>query len=167
MPTNNEAAARQEAIQKHYLRPRDAGYKTTPGQARNVIGVGIGQRMKLGKPVNERCVRFYVEKKIPLEAVDEPFRIPKMLAGGFPTDVVEARRFVSFDHEIAPGASISVDYNAPNIPASLARHVGRHCEGGECLVRPRIKPRHGHEWACSHFEADHVQSAREVRRQSQ
>lgn len=124
MPTDNESTAREEAIRKHYLRPRDTDYKTTPGQARNVIGVGVGPWNKPGTSVNERCVRFYVEKKIPLEAVDKEFLIPKTLAGNFPTDVIEARRFVSFDHEVAPGASISVDYDAPNVPACLAGTLG-------------------------------------------
>jgi hypothetical protein len=120
MPTNDEFNnARQRAIGEHYLRARDTQYNTAPGQARNVVGVGIGRKLQGGNPA-ELSVRFYVERKIrPLEAIDERFRIPSMFPGGIPSDVIETRRFMSFDSEVAPGANIGVDYSAPNVSSAL------------------------------------------------
>jgi hypothetical protein len=91
-----------------------------------VIGVGIGPRIRNGEPVSdELCVRFYVEKKIrPLEAIDQLYRIPEKLVGDVPTDVVEAGRFVSLGYHGAPGGSIGVDYDAPNIDPGMAGTLG-------------------------------------------
>ena len=124
MPDDLFSQARAQAIAEHYRRPRDKGYKSTPGHARNVIGVSVGPKIQDGKP-KDSCIRFYVEKKIrPLAAVDELFRIPEKLVGDVPTDVIEARRFTSFTDGVGPGTSIGLDYAAPNIDPALAGTLG-------------------------------------------
>ncbi len=116
----DEVLARKRAIDEHYRRERDKTYKTTPGHARNVIGVAIGPRISRTPRPPEQCVRFYVEKKIePPGAVDRPFLIPEEIEG-MPTDVIPAGRFISFDPGAAPGAVIGIDYNAPNVDSALA-----------------------------------------------
>ncbi|MFZ1991092.1 MAG: hypothetical protein WAW96_15130 [Alphaproteobacteria bacterium] len=61
----------------------------------NVVGVGIGYKMVEGKVTSRRCVRFYVEKKLPKEAIPRAFLLPKKIRG-VGTDVVETGRFRAF-----------------------------------------------------------------------
>jgi hypothetical protein len=58
----------------------------------NVVGVGIGPKVKRGKASTQRCIRFYVERKVPESAMPKAFVIPKKIKG-VPTDVVETGRF--------------------------------------------------------------------------
>src|SRR5215831_15561224 len=108
MPSDKDyLTAKKQALLNHCLPLPD---KTTlPVYARNVIGVGIGPRIKANKLRDEQCIRFYVEKKIrPRTAIHPDFRIPPKL-GKIPTDVIETGRFVSFQ-VAGPGAAIGVDY---------------------------------------------------------
>jgi hypothetical protein len=57
----------------------------------NVVGVGVGPKIKKGRATRTASVRFYVEKKVPLKAVPKSQRLPKKIKG-VPTDVVETGR---------------------------------------------------------------------------
>jgi hypothetical protein len=58
----------------------------------NVVGIGIGHRIKAGKPSTQKCIRFYVERKVPEGSMPREFVIPKAIRG-VPTDVIETGRF--------------------------------------------------------------------------
>ena len=57
----------------------------------NIVGVGVGPKIKSGKETRRASVRFYVEKKVPLKAIPKAQRLPKKI-NGVPTDVVETGR---------------------------------------------------------------------------
>jgi hypothetical protein len=66
----------------------------------NVVGIGIGPKVKRGKASGTRCIRFYVEKKVGENAMPKEFVIPKKIKG-VPTDVVETGRFYALAPPIA------------------------------------------------------------------
>ena len=66
-----------------------------PNPQHNVVGVGLGRKIVKGKASANYCVRFYVEKKLPKEAIPKEFMLPEKV-GGIPTDVVETGRFRAF-----------------------------------------------------------------------
>ena len=67
--------AKEQAIQRYYLRAPEPT-PAMPGLARNVIGVGIGPKLKKDQPPGDLCVRLYVERKItPQHAITKPFLI--------------------------------------------------------------------------------------------
>ena len=55
----------------------------------NVHAVGIGQKEVGGKPVKQRCVRFYVIQKLPESLLDPASLLPHEVEG-IPTDVIES-----------------------------------------------------------------------------
>jgi len=57
----------------------------------NVVGVGIGPKVKNGKLTTTVSIRFYVEKKIATKAVPTSVRLPASIEG-VPTDVIETGR---------------------------------------------------------------------------
>jgi hypothetical protein len=57
----------------------------------NVVGIGIGPKLKKGKVTRATSVRFYVEKKVPLKAIPKAQRLPAKI-NGVPTDVIETGR---------------------------------------------------------------------------
>ena len=50
----------------------------------NVCGVGIGPKIKAGKPTGEMAIKVYVTQKV--DSLPEKDRIPEFLEG-YPTDV--------------------------------------------------------------------------------
>jgi hypothetical protein len=61
----------------------------------NVVGVGIGRKIKGGRLTKTRCLRIYVEHKIPLAALPDELLLPESV-GGVVTDVIETGRFRAF-----------------------------------------------------------------------
>lgn len=61
----------------------------------NIVGVGIGQKIKRGKSTRTRCVRIYVERKIPRHLIHPDHLIPEAV-DGVVTDVIEAGRFRAY-----------------------------------------------------------------------
>src|SRR5438477_11670699 len=61
----------------------------------NIVGVGVGRKVKRGKSTRTRCVRIYVERKIPRHLIHPDHLIPGAV-GGVVTDVIEARRFPAY-----------------------------------------------------------------------
>lgn len=55
---------------------------------RNVVGVGIGEKIKDGKPTGRTCVRVYVEKKVAKEKLSKQNLVPPMISD-VETDVIE------------------------------------------------------------------------------
>lgn len=64
-------------------------------QQSNVVGVGIAEKISEGKDTGRLAATFYVEKKLPLEKLDQSIVIPRTVPPGIgggpdlPTDVVE------------------------------------------------------------------------------
>jgi hypothetical protein len=63
--------------------------------AHNVVGIGIGPRLKGGKLSTQKVIRFYVERKVAETSMPREFVIPKAIKG-VPTDVIETGRFTAF-----------------------------------------------------------------------
>jgi hypothetical protein len=59
---------------------------------KNVVAVGIGDRTRKGVRIDERCIRFFVEQKVPARFLRRSSRIPGRI-DGHTTDVVEVGRF--------------------------------------------------------------------------
>jgi hypothetical protein len=57
----------------------------------NIVGVGVGPKIREGRPTATTSIRFYVEKKVPLKAIPRADRLPERI-NGVPTDVVETGR---------------------------------------------------------------------------
>src|SRR5678815_901839 len=102
MLNDQERLARGQAIDdlfKLYKSQVPQKYGTSQGLASKVIGIGMGRKIKRIKGINEvvaeRSVRFYVERKIPKQAIHPDYLIPESVAD-FQTDVIETGRFSSF-----------------------------------------------------------------------
>jgi hypothetical protein len=57
----------------------------------NIVGVGVGPKIRKGKSTATASIRFYVERKLPLKAIPKGDRLPERI-NGVPTDVVETGR---------------------------------------------------------------------------
>src|SRR5947209_4852628 len=57
-----------------------------------VTGVGRGPKIENGVEAGEECLRFYVERKLPKEAIPLGNLLPEVYQG-VPTDVIESGRF--------------------------------------------------------------------------
>lgn len=76
----------------------------------NVVGVGIGYKVKGERKTNQLSVTVLVEQKVPLAALAATDIIPKYVAS-YPTDVIASGTFTAFEHVqgqgvAAPGTSI-------------------------------------------------------------
>jgi len=69
-----------------------SAYAVSTRPHHNVVGIGIGRKITKGKMTGERCVRFYVERKLDKTAIAAEFMLPRTL-NGVPTDVIETGRF--------------------------------------------------------------------------
>src|SRR6266566_6058292 len=128
MPTQEELEnAKERAVFEHYQREPERESQTPTGLATNVIGIGIGRKIKNNRVLPDLCVRFYVDWKIkPGETViREAFRIPEKY-GEVQTDVIETGRFCSFQSTAAPGSSIGLDRQKvpPNVDPSITGTMG-------------------------------------------
>ncbi|GFO98157.1 hypothetical protein ig2599ANME_2379 [groundwater metagenome] len=90
-----------------------------PVGAENIIGVGIGEKYRSGRPTGELCVKVYVIDKLPESEMSEEFVVQSEVEG-FKTDVEEVGELVAFGpitkrchRPIQPGISIGhVDITA-------------------------------------------------------
>jgi hypothetical protein len=71
--------------------PKFAALAASTKRRHNVVGVGVGPKIKNGKTTQTLAVRFYVERKIDLKAIPQADRIPSSI-NGVPTDVIESGR---------------------------------------------------------------------------
>jgi hypothetical protein len=126
--------ARDEAVREHCGRPKE---QTMPaGLARNVIGVGIGPKVKRDGSRGELCIQHYVLRKIePVALIPEKYLIQPRTSNGVLTDVIQTGRFVSFQGEAkraAPGSTIGIDYVAPNVDSNISSTLSAFVKfGGE------------------------------------
>ena len=115
-------------------------------QNSNWIGVGVGIKEVAGATTGQHAVTLYVEKKKPLEEVDEADRFPSFVTVdevNYPTDVVEEPNPVPLDQHGAPdfcytGAESSDHWERQVLPLSANNSVRRPLIGG--IVMSTIPP---------------------------
>ncbi|MBI4277364.1 MAG: hypothetical protein HY660_02810, partial [Armatimonadetes bacterium] len=100
--------------------------------SKNVVGVGIAEKISKGKPTGKLSLTFYVEKKIPLKrlraATAVPPAVPEALSGrqAIPTDVIVLGKLRpeknATRNPIQPGFSIGhIDITAGTLGAIVSR----------------------------------------------
>src|SRR2546427_11762728 len=113
------SSAKKEAATRFLTDSARAAYSTRAVSYQldlNIVGVGIGKKIKGGQPTGTDAVRVYVNRKFPKAQIPQPQLVPVAIRG-IPTDVVETGRFRAFSmaptptprdrfRPIRPGSSI-------------------------------------------------------------
>jgi hypothetical protein len=92
------SAAKESALKGYFSSKPLKGlmpFAARPNPQHNVIGIGLGRKLTNGRLSAKHCVRFYVEKKLPKEAIPANDRLPDQI-DGVATDVIETGRFHAF-----------------------------------------------------------------------
>ncbi len=71
---------------------RELNSAISPAPERNVVGVGIGEKLVDGKPTGIRALKFLVRSKYPEDQISAKHLLPRNVAG-FPADVEEVGLF--------------------------------------------------------------------------
>src|SRR3989442_2214201 len=98
------SSAKKEAATRFLTDSARAAYSTRAVSYQldlNIVGVGIGKKIKGGQPTATDAVRVYVNRKFPKAQIPQPQLVPSAIRG-FPTDVVETGRFRAFALTPAP-----------------------------------------------------------------
>jgi hypothetical protein len=105
------AALRLERAQRAALkkyRQREGAQRTThvakSDPEKNVIGVGVGRKIRGGRALEYKAIHIYVVHKLPKHAVPKKHRIPRQIAG-VDTDVIETGRFRAASAPTRPAQS--------------------------------------------------------------
>src|SRR2546427_9649525 len=91
-------SAKKEATTRFLTSSARAAYSTRAVSYQldlNIVGVGIGKKIKGGQPTATDAVRVYVNRKFPKAQIPQPQLVPTAIRG-VPTDVVETGRFRAF-----------------------------------------------------------------------
>jgi hypothetical protein len=89
-----QAAIEQLLVREHAPHPVSSwAVRTHPRH--NVVGVGIGRKIKRGRALRTPSVRIYVDRKVPRGSLPPDRLLPERV-GGVPTDVIETGRFRAF-----------------------------------------------------------------------
>ncbi len=139
-------AAKQEARDRYLVLegPKIAiAFAAQPDPKYNVVGVGIGFKLVGGKPTACYSLRFYVEKKLPKQAIPKDLMLPSKV-GRVDTDVIETGRFRAFAaahpertrlRPARPGASIGFQFTGDKADIVMAGTLEpwlRRTESGLC-----------------------------------
>jgi len=92
------SSAKKEAAARFLTPSARAAYSTRAVSYQldlNIVGVGIGKKIKGGQPTGTDAVRFYVNRKFPRAQIPQPQLVPSIIKG-IPTDVFETGRFRAF-----------------------------------------------------------------------
>jgi hypothetical protein len=96
----------------------------------NVVGVGIGRKIKRGRLLKRPCVRIYVERKIARDALPSRAILPDAISG-IETDVIETGRFRAHANgaqkrlrPARPGCSIGFQFPDPTLGDLMAGTLG-------------------------------------------
>ena len=92
------ASAKKEATTRFLTDSARAAYSTRAVSYQldlNIVGVGIGKKIRAGQPTGTDAVRFYVNRKFPKAQIPQPQQVPTVIKG-IQTDVVETGRFKAF-----------------------------------------------------------------------
>jgi hypothetical protein len=128
-------SAHQTALKRYFVQEQVESSIAPSVRARprdNVVGVGIGRKFSNGEWTSKPCVRFYVEKKIPREAIPTEHMLPQHI-DGLPTDVIETGRFRAsatvLDEQLVtrpakPGCSIGFAFSGTDSEFVMAGTFG-------------------------------------------
>jgi len=98
MPDQSDLLAAKKSMSNRFLKRASPIPFTTFGlvghtkPVQNVVGVGVGTKFSGGKETTTKCVRFYVEHKIPKSALSTKDQLPSEVEG-LPTDVIATGKF--------------------------------------------------------------------------
>src|SRR2546422_9250501 len=98
------SSAKKEAATRFLTDSARAAYSTRAVSYQldlNIVGVGIGKKIKGGQPTGTDAVREYVNRKFPKAQIPQPQLVPAAIRG-IPTHVAEAGRVQAFSHETKP-----------------------------------------------------------------
>jgi hypothetical protein len=135
------ADAKRAALERLLVGERARGHPwaVRSAPAHNVVGVGIGRKIKNSRLTGTRCVRFYVEHKLPREAIPREFLLPESIRG-VKTDVIETGRFRAFLpapplgqtrlRPAMPGCSIGFQFGDAESGSLMAGTLGAVVETG-------------------------------------
>ncbi len=121
------SSAKTEAARRFLTDGARAAYSTRAVSYQldlNVVGVGIGKKIKGGQPTGTDAVRVYVNRKFPKTQIPQPQQVPTLIKG-VPTDVVETGRFKAFS-------------TTPPIPPQTPRDRWRPIRPGTSIGPPPI-----------------------------
>src|SRR5438309_4897509 len=126
------SSAKKEASTRFLTDSARAAYSTRAVSYQldlNIVGVGIGKRIKGGQPTATDAVRIYVNRKFPKAQIPQPQLVPAVIRG-VPTDVVEKGRFRAF--ALTPPPRTHRDHFRPIRPGTSIGppHVGKLVEAG-------------------------------------
>jgi Peptidase family S64 len=95
--------AKQIAVERHLGKGRRHGHSwvVRAHPYHNVVGVGIGRKIKRGKALRAHSVRIYVEHKIPRRVIPPHLLLPERI-NGIITDVIEIGRMRAFVPAVPP-----------------------------------------------------------------
>jgi hypothetical protein len=96
--------AKQIVIEQHLRaeRPRRGhSWVVRTHPEHNVVGIGIGRKIKRGRALRTLCVRIYVERKIPRQALPDHLLLPERI-GRVITDVIEVGQLRAFVPAVPP-----------------------------------------------------------------
>jgi hypothetical protein len=96
-----KSAAVDRFMRRAPVPTRDLTWAVRAHPDHNVVGVGIGRKIKRGRPTKTTCVRIYVESKIPRNVIPQDFLLPERIEDVV-TDVVETGRFRAFQTAVPP-----------------------------------------------------------------
>src|SRR5207237_9339155 len=124
-------------------RPRDVGGRGVVVRThadQNVVGIGIGRKIKRGPAMRAHSVRIYVERKIPKAAVPDRLLLPERI-GGVMADVIETGRLRAFLpapprgqkrlRPAQPGCSIGFQFPNPDSGEVMAGTLGAVVAAGD------------------------------------
>lgn len=114
----------------------------------NVIGVGVGRKIRDGQETGEPCLTVFVTQKLPLEALSESARIPPSVRH-CTTDVVELGQVFAGDGVVSRLSESAVpdrvvpegahaELPPPPAPGGALRHRARPARGGSSIGHYRV-----------------------------
>lgn len=130
-------AAKSEAVARYFKtrgleRIRTRMYAASASAQDNLVGVGVGPKLKNGRPGPTHAVRFYVVSKLPKTAIPSEQLLPEKI-GGVPTDVVEVGIFRAFAavpptqkriRPAKPGCSVGFQFTGAKAQYVMAGTLG-------------------------------------------
>src|SRR2546422_4248839 len=140
------SSAKKEAATRFLTDSARAAYSTRAVSYQldlNIVGVGIGKKIKGGQPTGTDAVRVYVNRKFPKAQIPQPQLVPVAIRG-IPTDVVETGRFRAFSmaptptprdrfRPIRPGSSIGPPPIGNMVEAGALRALGKSAGAPDIL----------------------------------
>src|SRR2546422_1386905 len=140
------SSAKKEAATRFLTDSARAAYSTRAVSYQldlNIVGVGIGKKIKGGQPTGTDAVRVYVNRKFPKAQIPQPQLVPAAIRG-VPTDVVETGRFRAFTmppaptprdrfRPIRPGSSIGPPPIGNMVEAGTPRAIGNRVGADDLL----------------------------------